>query len=130
MDSSMTTLKKRLGLMSEYPSKCQLIAIKELPKEFREAIEGQRSKGFHRFEVSSKVDGITALLYCPPEGYEKYVNDPTLSLQECRAGIFKAALDYSRLARSGLMHGTLIDIRKFCAFFFCHLKYVAMCTCV
>ena len=83
-----------------------------LAREFREAVEGQRSKGFHLFEVSNKPEGITALLYCPPEGYEKYANDPTLSLEECQSGIFKAAFDYSRLAASGLMHGTLIDIRK------------------
>ena len=30
--------------------------------------------------MSNKPEGITALLYCPPEGYEKYANDPTLSL--------------------------------------------------
>lgn len=112
MDSSMESLKHRLDLASDYPSRSELIAIKDLPREFREAVEGQRSKGFHRFEVSSKPEGITALLYCPPEGYERYANDPTLSLEECQSGIFKAAFDYSRLAASGLMHGTLIDIRK------------------
>lgn len=111
MDASMTQLKERLRLKSEYPSNCELITIKCLPQQFREAVEGQRSQGFHRFEVSNKSDGITALLYCPPKGYTEYVNDPELSLPECRAGILNATFDYACLARNGLMHGTLIDIQ-------------------
>jgi len=111
MDSSMAVLKERHGLLSEYPTMSELISVKEIPLEMREAIEGSAVKGYSPFEVSQKPDGITALFYRPPRGYTQYANDPALPLEQCIDGILKAAFDYSVLARAGLFHASLIDIQ-------------------
>uniref|UniRef100_A0A7S4JRP2 Glycerophosphocholine acyltransferase 1 n=1 Tax=Odontella aurita TaxID=265563 RepID=A0A7S4JRP2_9STRA len=112
MNNRMEHLKPMFGLQSEYPSGSQLLTITNLPNAMRLAVETQQAKGYHPFALSNELArGITALLYYPPKGYGQYVNDPCLSMDDCRSGILKAAHDYAVLARNGLFHGALVDIQ-------------------
>ena len=111
MNTRVGALKREYELRSEYPETIQLLRLTQVSDHIRHDIEGQQSKGYHPFSVSTDDDGVVALVYRAPEGYGLYINDPSLSLEACRSGIAKATYDTSVLARHGLYHGALVDIQ-------------------
>eukprot|EP00521_Asterionellopsis_glacialis_P013472 CAMPEP_0195308562 /NCGR_PEP_ID=MMETSP0707-20130614/38287_1 /TAXON_ID=33640 /ORGANISM="Asterionellopsis glacialis, Strain CCMP134" /LENGTH=807 /DNA_ID=CAMNT_0040372835 /DNA_START=185 /DNA_END=2608 /DNA_ORIENTATION=+ len=114
MNRDIDHLKNRYGLKSDYPTDCELLMISELPQDIQHTIENQLSGGFHSTEgvgASKDTKGTMALVYRPPKGYGRYINDASLSLEDFHAGINKAIYDFAVLARHGLYHGALVDIQ-------------------
>jgi hypothetical protein len=111
MNNMIAEFKQNHGLSSEYPVTVQLLRLTHVPKEIREAIADQQTKGFHPFDLSADADGVTALVYRPPANYGVYVNDPSLPLDVCTSGLAKASYDAAVLARAGFYHGALVDIQ-------------------